>query len=94
MAASFPAGPLNASLGPNQWLVIEVKGGKHDVARYAVAALQDLLAYRRSFEPGLGQATRYGVGIASGRELQPDLDAEVALCTPDTLATALAPFIG
>jgi hypothetical protein len=74
--------------------VIEVKGGKHDVARYAVAALQDLLAYRRSFEPALDHATRYGVGIAFGRELQLDLDAEVALCTPDTLATALAPFIG
>jgi hypothetical protein len=82
------------SLGPNQWLVIEVKGGKHDVARYAVAALQDLLAYRRSFEPTLGQAARYGVGIAFGRALQPDLNAEVALCTPDTLSQALAPFIG
>jgi hypothetical protein len=52
------------------------------VARYAVAALQDLLAYRRSFEPTLGQATRYGVGVAFGHGLQPDLDAEVALCTP------------
>jgi hypothetical protein len=81
------------SLGPNQWFVIEVKGGKYEVARYAVAALQDLLAYRRSFEPALRQATRYGVGIAFGRDLQPDLDAEVALCTPDTLAKALVPFI-
>jgi hypothetical protein len=81
------------SLGPNQWLVIEIKGGKHEVARYAVAALQDLLAYRRSFEPALNQATRYGVGIAFGRELEPDGDAEVTLCTPDTLRKALAPFI-
>jgi hypothetical protein len=60
---------------------------------YAVAALQDLLAYRRSFEPALSQSTRYRVGIAFGRDLQPDLDAEVALCTPDTLAVALEPFI-
>lgn len=82
------------SLGPNQWLVIEIKGGKYEVARYAVAALQDLLAYRRSFEPALSQSTRYGVGIAFGRALQPDLDAEVALCTPDTLPQALEPFIG
>jgi hypothetical protein len=73
--------------------VIEIKGGKYEMARYAVAALQDLLAYRRSFEPALRQSTRYGVGIAFGRKLQPDLDAEVALCTPDTLAVALEPFI-
>jgi hypothetical protein len=82
------------SLGPNQWLVIEIKGGKYEVARYAVAALQDLLAYRRSFEPALSQSARYGIGIAFGRGLQPDLGAEVALCTPDTLPQALAPFIG
>jgi hypothetical protein len=81
------------SLGTDQWLVIEVKGGKYEVARYAIAALQDLLAYRRSFEPALSQATRYGVGIAFGRELVPDLGAEVALCTPDVLPKALAPFI-
>jgi hypothetical protein len=81
------------SLERNQWLVIEIKGGKHEVTRYAIAALQDLLAYRRSFEPALSQATRYGVGIAFGRELEPDLDAEVALCTPDALPIALAPFI-
>ena len=81
------------SLGTNQWLVIEVKGGRRGVERYAVAALQDLLAYRRSFEPALGQATRYGVGIAFGGDLEPHVDAEVALCTPDTLEKALAPFI-
>jgi hypothetical protein len=73
--------------------VIEIKGGKYEVARYAVAALQHLLAYRRSFEPALSQSTRYGVGITFGREPQPDLDAKVALCTPDRLAMALEPFI-
>jgi len=34
--------------------------------------------------------TGEGVGIAFGRELQPDLDVQVALCT---LAAALEPFI-
>jgi hypothetical protein len=33
------------------------------------------------------------VGIAFGRELQPGLAPKFALCTPDTLATALEPFI-
>jgi hypothetical protein len=51
--------------------VIEIKGGKCEVARYAVAALQHLLTYRRSFEPALSQSTRYGVGshLAVNRSL-------------------------
>ncbi len=57
--------------GSTQWPVIEVQGGEHEVARNpVVAALQDLHA-RRSFKPALSQPTRYGVGIAFGRELQP-----------------------
>ena len=82
------------SLGHDQWLVIEIKGGKYELARYAIAALQDLLAYRRSFDPALRDASRYGVGIAFGRELEPNLEAEVALCTLDKLPQALAPWIG
>jgi hypothetical protein len=73
-----------------RWLLVEVKGVKRAVARSARAALQDLLAYRRAYEPVLGGTTgTYGLGIAWGVGLQPATDSEIALCTPETVEQAL-----
>ena len=73
-----------------RWLLIEVKGVKREVADSARAAIQDLLAYRRAFDPVLGRsAGPYGLGIAWGASLAPSIDSEVCLCSPDTVQTAL-----
>jgi hypothetical protein len=76
--------------------MIEVKGGyKRGVADYARAALLDLLAYRRAFAATLAnQAGTYGIGYAWGSSLEPAANAEVMLCTPDTLSTVLAVELG
>jgi hypothetical protein len=73
------------------WLLIEVKGGpKRGVGDNARAAILDLLAYRRAFAPVLDkQSGPYGLGYAWGRELVPADEAELTLCTPDTLSRAL-----
>jgi hypothetical protein len=75
----------------DSWLLIEVKGGpKRGVADNARAATLDLLAYRRAYAPVLdAQIGAYGLGYAWGSGLAPSTDAELTLCTPDTLATAL-----
>jgi hypothetical protein len=77
--------------GTTRWLLVEVKGGpKRGVADNARAAMLDLLAYRRAYAPVLdGQTGLYGLGYAWGRGLTPVAEAELALCTPDTLASAL-----
>lgn len=77
--------------GTTRWLMIEVKGGpKRGVAETARAAALDLLAYRRAYAPSLDQqSTPYGLGYAWGSGLEPSSTAELTLCTPDTLATAL-----
>jgi hypothetical protein len=74
-----------------RWLLIEVKGGpKRGVGDNARAAILDLLAYRRAFAPVLDkQSGPYGIGYAWGRELVPADEAELTLCTPDTLSRAL-----
>jgi hypothetical protein len=77
--------------GTTQWLLIEVKGGpKRGVAENARAAALDLLAYRRAYAAVLDQqGDPYGLGYAWGRSIEPARDAELALCTPDTLPRAL-----
>lgn len=84
-------------VGPEtRWILIEVKGGpKRGVADNARAAALDLLAYRRAYDPVLGkQTTAYGLGYAWGRELEPEPNTEITLCTPDQLAHALATLVG
>ncbi len=61
------------------------------VAKAARRALFDLLAYRRAFRDELDkQAGKpYGLGLAWGEQLEPDLEAEIMLATTDTLAAAI-----
>ena len=82
-----------ATDGWERWLLVEVKlyGHVEDGAR---AALQNLLAYRRTFDTRLaGSAGIYGLGIAWGANLQPT-PAEIMLCTPDTIPAAIGHFAG
>ena len=79
--------------GDDQWLLIEVKGGTRPVEVSARAALLDLLAYRRAYEPALKRSTWYGLGIAFGAELAPSVLSEIRIATPDTMHDALAPFL-
>ena len=74
-----------------RWILIEVKGGpKRGVRDSARAATHDLLAYRRAFGPALAERPGpYGLGYAWGAGLTPSADAEIVLCTPDTLTQAL-----
>jgi hypothetical protein len=76
-----------------QWLLIEAKGGERRVERSARAAVLDLLAYRRAYDPVLSQAHQYGLGVAFGADLAPNADSEIAITTPDHLTSALAPFL-
>jgi hypothetical protein len=74
----------------DRWLLVEVKGVEREVASSARAALLDLLAYRRAFDPVLSIAQGvYGLGIAWGADLEPSLVSEIALCTPDRVHEAL-----
>ncbi len=75
------------------WLLVEVKGGHRRVEHSARAALLDLLAYRRAFEPALARCHHYGLGIAFGAQLDPDPGSEIALATPDAISDALADFL-
>jgi hypothetical protein len=80
----------HSASGASRWLVVEVKGVQRDVTASARAALLDLLAYRRAFEPVLANApSPYGLGIAWGAELEPSSEREIALCSPDQIGTAL-----
>ena len=64
------------------------------MAKNARAAALDLLAYRRAYAPVLDdQEGPYGLAYAWGRGLKPTTDAEVTVCTPDTLADALAAIL-
>jgi hypothetical protein len=78
-----------------RWLLIEVKGGpKRGVADNARAAALDLLAYRRAYAPVLDQQDGpYGLAYAWGHGLEPTTDAEITVCTPDTLDAALAAIL-
>ncbi len=81
--------------GVTRWLLVEVKGGyKRSVTDSARAAVRDLFAYRRAFSKVLCQQEGpYGLGYAWGSGLHPSADGDVTLCTPDTLADALAKAI-
>jgi hypothetical protein len=73
-----------------RWIMLEVKGVQRAVEYSARAAAIDLLAYRRAFDTVLSrQEGPYGIGVAWGRSFAPSRDAEIVLCTPDTLAAAL-----
>jgi hypothetical protein len=78
-----------------RWLIVECKlsqtGGAGHAARQSLA---DLLSYRRSFDPVLKAAGHpYGLGVAWGAGLSPADDAEVALCTPDTISEAITRIV-
>lgn|GEM_PF-1422729 len=78
-----------------RWLLVEVKGVERSVSGSARAALHDLLAYRRAFDPVLAEGmTPYGLGIAWGSSLSPSTNVEVSLCTPDTVEAVLAQLLG
>ncbi len=77
-----------------KWLLIEAKGGERRIEHSARAALFDLLAYRTAFAPVLEkQSGPYGLGVAFGAELMSSGSAEIMLCTPDGLPSALERFL-
>lgn len=77
------------------WLLVEVKGGQKAGTKYARDAVQNLLAYRRAFDPVLAPVkTQYGLGIAWGKELKPAATSEIALCTPDHIQDGLKDIFG
>lgn len=81
---------VRAPSGEVRWLLIEVKGVEGPAAGSARAAILDLLAYRRAFEAVLAdQPGIYGIGIAWGEAVRPGPQAEVLVCSPDTLKDAL-----
>lgn len=61
------------------------------VAKAARRAVFDLLAYRQAFRDDLKEqrGSPFGLGLAWGEDLEPDLDAEIMLATRDTLARAI-----
>jgi hypothetical protein len=78
-----------------RWILLEVKGVDRPVEDSARAALQDLLGYRRAFEPILSnQNGVYGIGAAWGEVVEPAHEGEILLCSPDTLASAIATATG
>jgi hypothetical protein len=79
----------------DRWLLVECKLSQAmGVSHAARQALLDLLSYRRSFAAALATAGRpYGLGVAWGGGLHPAGDAEVALCTPDTLHAAVRQIV-
>jgi hypothetical protein len=81
--------------GQSRWLLVECKLSQSRGVRHAARqALADLLSYRRAFDTALASAaTPYGLGVAWGQRLNPNSDAEIALCTPDTLDAALRQIV-
>jgi hypothetical protein len=79
----------------SRWLLVECKlSQSRGVGHAARQALADLLSYRRAFDTALASAaTPYGLGVAWGQGLNPDSEAEIALCTPDTLDEALRQIV-
>lgn len=79
--------------GEQRWLLIECKlitSQPRAVNSAARQALADLLQYRSDFDVVL-DTTRapYGLGVAWGEGLQPNLNSDIVLCTPDTLDQAI-----
>lgn len=80
----------DAMNGHERWLLVECKVTKDGVRDGARRALNDLLAYRKAFTTLLDdQPHPYGLGIAWGRGLMPNVEEEIMLASPDTLASAL-----
>ncbi|XVQ08097.1 hypothetical protein ACQP1W_36835 [Spirillospora sp. CA-255316] len=79
----------------DRWLLLECKlSQRGGVSRAARDALTDLLGYRRSFDHVLSNGGEpYGIGVAWGEGLQPATNAEVVLCTPDTLPSAISRIV-
>lgn len=79
---------------PPTWLIVEAKT-THDRASVPVLArraLNDLLAYRSAYAEHLHGHQIWGLGVVWGEGLAAATDHEVGLCTPDTLADAVANF--
>lgn len=99
---AIPPGGLRPDLvlrrtgkGPDQWLLVEVKGGERKIEDSGRAALLDLLAYRSAFSHTLADAPApYGLGLAWGAELEPSREGEILLCSPDHLPKALERVFG
>jgi hypothetical protein len=80
---------------PDQWLLVEAKGGHRSVKNSARAAAYDLLAYRMAFSPVLNTSDApYGLGVAWGADFCAAPHGDMLLCTPDMLPAALAPMFG
>ncbi|GEM_PF-4722759 len=79
--------------GEQRWLLIECKlitSQSRAVNSAARQALADLLQYRSDFDVALGTTRApYGLGVAWGEGLQPNLNSDIVLCTPDTLDHAI-----
>lgn len=77
-----------------RWLLIECKLITSQVRAVSTAARQalaDLLLYRRDFDAVLGHGHGpYGLGVAWGEGLQPNLTSDIMLCTLDTLSHAIS----
>lgn len=73
-----------------RWLLIEAKSYA-DPGKAVRRANADLLGYRHDFADQLDrQPEPYGIGCVYAAGLVPEVDAGVALCTPDRLPQALA----
>jgi hypothetical protein len=72
-------------------LIVECKlSQKKGVLTAARRGLADVLCYRRAFDAALtGSGEPYGLAIAWGAGLEPDLGSEVMLCTPDGIPAAI-----
>ncbi|WP_406631367.1 hypothetical protein [Amycolatopsis sp. WGS_07] len=82
--------------GRTRWLLVECKlsqsKGVQTAARHA---LSELIGYREAFRTTLATSEPpYGLGVAWGAGLEPQLDSDVALCTPDMLDKAMAVTTG
>lgn len=80
--------------GEDRWLLVECKHTEKAPEGAARKALSDLLIYRRVFEPALATPSPpYGLGVVWGEGLDPAVDEEIVLCTPDTLAQAVRQIV-
>jgi hypothetical protein len=81
--------------GHDRRLLIECKLSRSmGVGHAARQALADLLSYRRAFDTALANTSGpYGLGVAWGEDLHPTHNAEVVLCTPDTIGEAISQIV-
>ncbi|WP_157520584.1 hypothetical protein [Herbidospora daliensis] len=80
--------------GDERWLLIECKQTSGQAQKVARDALTDLFTYRRVFDPALATVRApYGLGVIWGEGLDPAVNEEIVLCTPDTLAQAVRQIV-